>query len=126
MLLQPLRKCLISVLSSMGLFTTSLSFCPLAEAALPCKNDTVNVYPNGSIASCKITSNVNVSRSVFSFTCKQGYSISFDADAAFTSCVIATPVQIQMGSVVKTCPKESTVYVSSTDKTYQPATVSCY
>lgn len=125
MLLQPLRKCLISVLPSMGLLATSLSFSPLAEAALPCKTDTVSVYQNGSIASCTISSNVDVSRSGFSFTCKQGYSITFDADAAFTSCVIATPVEIQIGSVFKTCPKESRVHVSTIDKIYQPATVSC-
>ncbi len=54
-------KSLGAVLSSLGLFTISLSFSLPVKAAVACKHGTVKSYQNGSVESCTIENNVDTS-----------------------------------------------------------------
>ncbi len=104
-------RCLASAISSLSLFTISLSFSLPVKAALPCQSGTINYYQNGSVESCTINTNVDVSTGSLAFPCKQGYSILFDDKAHFKSCVISSPVRIIRDNAFETCPEEYRVYV---------------
>lgn len=117
-------KSLASVVSSLGLFTISLSFSLPIKAALPCKAGTISSYQNGSVESCTSENNVDIRIGSSSFPCKQGYSISFDEKGQFTSCVISAPVGIRTGNALETCPEKSRVYVSILTNGNQ--SISCY
>jgi hypothetical protein len=117
-------KYLVTVSSSLGLFTINcLSFSLPAKAALPCKGGTINYYQNGSVESCIIEQNVDISIGSLAFPCKQDYSIFFDEKANFKSCVISTTVTIRRNNAVETCPEASMVYVSSSNDGNQ--SISC-
>lgn len=116
-------KSLVSVLSSLGLFTISVSFSPHAKASLPCEYGTVNSHPNGSVASCDIKNNLYIQMGSFAFPCLQGHSISFDEKGQFESCVISAPVQIKTVNAIETCPEKSRVDVSISNDGNQ--SVSC-
>ncbi len=60
-------KALSSVFSSLSLLTISLSFSLPFKAALPCKYGTVNSYPNGSVESCTVETNVDIRIGSFAF-----------------------------------------------------------
>lgn len=117
-------NCLGSVLSSLGLFTISLSFSLPVKAALPCKYGTVNTYQNGLIESCTIENNVDLRIGSIIFPCKQGYSIFFDEKDQVKNCVISDPVKIITGNAVETCPEKYRVYVSNLSNGDQ--SVSCH
>jgi hypothetical protein len=109
-------KYLATVGSSLGLFTFNcLSYSLPAQAALPCKGGTVNYFPNGSVESCTIETNVDIATGSLAFSCKQGYPIVFDEQANFKSCVLYLPVTIRRNNAVETCPEKSIVYVSSSN-----------
>ena len=117
-------KYLVTLGSSLGLVTINyLSFSLPAKAALPCRGGTINSYQNGSIESCIIENNVDVGVGSLAFSCKQGHSIFFDEKANFHSCVIATTVIIRRDKAVETCPENSRVYVSISERGNQ--SVSC-
>lgn len=117
-------KYFASVGSSLVLFTISLSFSLPVKAALPCKSGTISYYQNGSVESCNLDASVDIRTGSFAFPCEQEFSISFDEEAKFKSCVISAPVTIIKNNAVETCPKESLVYVSSLNNGNQ--SVSCH
>lgn len=106
-------KYLAAISSSLGLLSINgLSFYLPAHAALPCKGGTINYFPNSSVASCNIETNVDVATGSLAFSCKQDYSIVFDEKANFKSCVLSLPVTIRRNNAVETCPEKSIVYIS--------------
>ncbi len=104
-------KYLSSIVSSLGLFTVTLSFSSPVQASIPCESGTINRYQNGSIESCVINNIVGITQGSLAFSCKQGQYIYFDDKASFKSCVISIPMVLRTGNDVKTCPEESRVYV---------------
>lgn len=109
-------KYLAAVSSSFGLITINCLGSSLpAQASLPCKSGTISYHANGSVKTCDIGSNVDISIESFNFPCKQYNFISFDENAHFTSCVISAPVVIRTGNAVETCSKDSIVRVSLKD-----------
>ncbi|HEY9780902.1 MAG TPA: hypothetical protein V6D09_12275 [Leptolyngbyaceae cyanobacterium] len=109
--MKPLFKQLLSLGSSLGLLTMTLSIPLPVTAALPCKDGTVNRYQNNSIASCTIENNIQVRIGSLAFPCLQDHSISFDEKGQFQSCVISQSVKIITDNVVETCPAEYRVNV---------------
>ncbi|PIG91288.1 hypothetical protein [Gloeocapsopsis sp. IPPAS B-1203] len=106
-------KFFTAISSFLGLFTINcFTFSLPVKAALPCKGGTINTYQNGSIESCIIDNHVDVKAGSLAFSCKQGYSISFDDKANFQSCVLFKPVTIRRNNAVETCSENSRVYVS--------------
>lgn len=106
-------KCLVSVVPAVVLFAVNLCSPLSVKAAVPCDNNTVSTYTNGSLESCILSGNVELQETgrqinVF-YPCKQGYFIFFNRDGNLRSCVLSTKTTFPSG---KFCNPEFMVYVS--------------
>ena len=106
--------------SAFGLVTINFGISLTAQAAISCESGTVNYYPNGSLATCLLTQNVNVEVSssfwgTSNFPCKAKNYISFDQKGQFYSCQLSKEIQIKSGNVVDTCAAEYQVQVTVLD-----------
>ena len=110
--MKSLFKQLITLGSSFGLLTISLSVPLPVKAALPCEYGTISRYQDGGIASCTIRNNIYVRMGSLAFPCLQGHYISFDENGQFTGCVISQSVKVRTGQIIETCPAEHRVSVS--------------
>jgi len=106
-----------SVVFTSGLLAVNTILSAPATAQLSCEPGSVDQHSNGSLANCRLSSNVTVEAShssagSFTFPCKGGEYISFDAQGQFQSCVLSAPVEIRTDNASEICPAEYRVSIS--------------
>ncbi len=114
-----LLKVAISALSLISISTIPQE----AKAAVSCEANTANNYSNGSLASCILHFDANISLNNNYFACQKKASISFDDKGQFKSCTLARDLQIRNENKVTTCLANGIVNVSISSTGMQ--SVSC-
>ncbi|MEB3179684.1 MAG: hypothetical protein VKL59_11710 [Nostocaceae cyanobacterium] len=106
-----------SVVFTCGLFAVNTILSAPAKAQVSCEPGSVAQHSNGSVANCRLSSNVTVQAShsnggSFTFSCKGGYYIYFDDQGQFESCVLSAPVEMRNDNASQICPAEHRVSIS--------------
>lgn len=107
-------KLLITCLSALSFI--SISTMPqAAKAAVSCEAGTASNYSNGSLQSCLLNLNANISLSNNYFPCRQDGYIYFDEKGQFESCTLFQELRLKTGNDLTTCPVNAKVYVEISD-----------
>ncbi len=119
----------VYITSSLLLPAINFAFPLPATAAIVCEPGTISNFQNGSLERCILAQNISVQNSsnsgdISTLPCSAKNYIFFNEKGQFQRCQLSDPIQIRTGNSVETCPAESTVSLTISEKGNQ--SIACH